>query len=255
MAARPPRTGEVRPVDARPGPPATAPHDLRRRRRPAVRERVELVHGGAARRCTPATRRVRAVPCWLIFDDRYRKRYAHLRSRAPVASPQAARERPAQAGLDARRPGRGCAASTATGLRRDRRAVQRLNAAARASTPTTAGATRPTTGRWAIPTARCTRASARSTSPRTTPSRSCPATSARAAACVTDEHARVLDQATSRSTACTPPATSPPRSWAATTSARREHRQQHGLRLPRRAPRRRDRRPDASHRPRGATDG
>ena len=23
----------------------------------------------------------RAVPCWLIFDDRYRKRYAHLRSR------------------------------------------------------------------------------------------------------------------------------------------------------------------------------
>src|SRR6185436_16651627 len=22
----------------------------------------------------------RAVPCWLIFDDRYRKRYAHLRS-------------------------------------------------------------------------------------------------------------------------------------------------------------------------------
>ena len=22
----------------------------------------------------------RAVPCWLIFDDRYRKRYAHVRS-------------------------------------------------------------------------------------------------------------------------------------------------------------------------------
>ena len=28
----------------------------------------------------------RAVPCWLIFDDRYRKRYAHLRSHARVAS-------------------------------------------------------------------------------------------------------------------------------------------------------------------------
>ncbi|MDH3706066.1 MAG: FAD-binding protein [Acidimicrobiia bacterium] len=26
-------------------------------------------------------RTARAVPCWLIFDDRYRKRYAHLRSR------------------------------------------------------------------------------------------------------------------------------------------------------------------------------
>jgi 3-oxosteroid 1-dehydrogenase len=26
-------------------------------------------------------RTTRAVPCWLIFDDRYRKRYAHLRSR------------------------------------------------------------------------------------------------------------------------------------------------------------------------------
>ena len=35
----------VRAVDARPGPPAAA-HDLRRRRRAAVRQRVELVHGG-----------------------------------------------------------------------------------------------------------------------------------------------------------------------------------------------------------------
>ena len=29
----------------------------------------------------------RAVPCWLIFDDRYRKRYAHLRSQ-PRALPE-----------------------------------------------------------------------------------------------------------------------------------------------------------------------
>ena len=28
----------------------------------------------------------RAVPCWLIFDDRYRKRYAHQRSSLPVGS-------------------------------------------------------------------------------------------------------------------------------------------------------------------------
>ena len=31
----------------------------------------------------------RAVPCWLIFDDRYRKRYAHVRSQPgplPAAS-------------------------------------------------------------------------------------------------------------------------------------------------------------------------
>ena len=36
--------GPVRPVHSRPGAPAPA-HDLRRRRRPALRERVELVHG------------------------------------------------------------------------------------------------------------------------------------------------------------------------------------------------------------------
>ena len=36
---------EVRAIDARPGPPAPA-HDLRRRRGKALRERVELVHGG-----------------------------------------------------------------------------------------------------------------------------------------------------------------------------------------------------------------
>ena len=46
----------------------------------------------------------RAVPCWLIFDDRYRKRYAHLRSQPRPLPAQAARERPAQAGVDARRP-------------------------------------------------------------------------------------------------------------------------------------------------------
>ena len=32
-----------------------------------------------------------AVPCWLIFDDRYRKRYAHLRSRPGQFPRQAAR--------------------------------------------------------------------------------------------------------------------------------------------------------------------
>ena len=36
----------------------------------------------------------RAVPCWLIFDDRYRKRYAHLRSQ-PGHFPQQAAARAA----------------------------------------------------------------------------------------------------------------------------------------------------------------
>ena len=54
----------------------------------------------------------RAVPCWLIFDDRYRKRYAHLRSQPGSVPAQAARERPAEAGVDPRRPRPACAAST-----------------------------------------------------------------------------------------------------------------------------------------------
>ncbi len=52
--------GEVRPIDTGPGPPA-APHDLRRRRRATVRERVELVHGGGQGHVRP--RPARAGPC------------------------------------------------------------------------------------------------------------------------------------------------------------------------------------------------
>ena len=65
----------------------------------------------------------RAVPCWLIFDDRYRKRYAHLRSRPGRFPPRGVRERPAEAGLDARRTWPACGID-AEGLRAT---VERFN--------------------------------------------------------------------------------------------------------------------------------
>ena len=134
----------------------------------------------------------RAVPCWLIFDDRYRKRYAHLRSQPGSLPAAAARERAAEAGVDAGRP-RPAVRHRRRRPRRDRRALQRARRAT-ASTPTTAAASPPTTGRWAIPTARCTPASARSTSPPTTPARSLPGDIGTCGGLVTDEHARVLDE-------------------------------------------------------------
>ena len=66
----------------------------------------------------------RAVPCWLIFDDRYRKRYAHQRS-SPGRFPKKLFESGhAQASLDTRRPGQ-TLRHRPHRLVRDRRAIQR----------------------------------------------------------------------------------------------------------------------------------
>ena len=141
----------VRAIDARPGPPAT-PHDLRRRDRPSVRERVELVHGSRQGDVRPR----QDQPGRPVLADLRRPLPQALR--APALAPrslpeEAARERPAEAGLDARRPGPHV-------RHRPRRARPRRSSAStrtppRASTPTTAEASRPTTGRWATRTARC----------------------------------------------------------------------------------------------------
>ena len=198
--------GPVRAVDARPGPPAP-PHHLRRRRRPALRERVELVHGGRQGDVRPRQ------------DEPGRAVLADLRRPLPEAvrapalqprsvPPQAAGERAAQAGVDARRPRPHVRHRRRRPGRHDR-AVQRARGA-RASTPTTGGASRRTTGRSATRTTRCTRASGRSTSRRTTPSRSCPATSAPAAASSPTSTRRSSTRTTARSTASTRRATTPP---------------------------------------------
>ena len=112
---------------------------------------------------------------------------------APRALPEeAARERQPEAGVDARRP-RQHVRHRPRRAGGDRRALQRARRAT-ASTPTTGGASRPTTGRSATRTARCTRASARSTRRRTTRCRCCRPTSARAAVSSPTSTRRVLDE-------------------------------------------------------------
>ena len=122
----------------------------------------------------------RAVPCWLIFDDRYRKRYAHLRSspgRFPRKLFESGRLKQAWTLDDLARM---CGIDGA-GLAET---VERFNAQRRAGHRPRLRAGRlglqPGAGRSR--TTRCTPASAPSTSRRTTPSRSCPATSAPAVA-------------------------------------------------------------------------
>ena len=68
----------LRPVDARPG-AAAAPHHVRRRAgKRFVNESNSYMEVGKEMYARDKTSK--AVPCWLIFDDRYRKRYAHQRS-------------------------------------------------------------------------------------------------------------------------------------------------------------------------------
>ena len=180
----------------------------------------------------------RAVPCWLIFDDRYRKRYAHVRSHPGYFPKEMLESGQAEEGGDAGRARRACAASTPTGSPRP--STTSTSTPATASTRTTAAASPPTTGRSATRTARCTRASARSTRRRTTPARCCPATSAPAAAssptstpgCSTSSGAadrRPLRHRQQHRHGHGPPL---PRT-------RGEHRQHDGVRLPRGAARRR----------------
>ena len=199
--------GQVRPVDARPGPPA-APHDLRRRRRAAVRERVELVHGGRQGDVRPRQDEPRRP----VLADLRRPLPQAVRAPA-LAAPVASRASCSRAAGSSRR-GRsttspGCAASTPAAW--PRRSSTSTSTPPRASTPTTAGASRRTTGRWATPTTRCTRASARSTSRRTTRARCVPGDIGTCGGLSPTSTPRSSTSTTSRSRACTRPATSPPR--------------------------------------------
>ena len=93
--------GTVRAIDARPGASAST-HDLRRRRRATVRERVELVHGGGQGDVRPR----QDEPGGPVLADLRRSVPQALRAPAiqPRAVPaQVARERDAEAGMDARR--------------------------------------------------------------------------------------------------------------------------------------------------------
>ena len=103
-----------------------------------------------------------AVPCWLIFDDRYRKRYAHLRSQ-PGRFPRKLLKSGMLKQAWTLKIWPPCAASIPSGWPKPSSASTSTPNAA--STPTTAGANPPTTGRWVTPTTRCTPASAPSTKP------------------------------------------------------------------------------------------
>ena len=98
----------------------------------------------------------RAVPCWLIFDDRYRKRYAHQRSRPGRFPKKLLESGMIKQAWTLDDLARMCDIDPA-GLSET---VERFNENARAaSTPTTGGASPPTTGRWATRIGRCTPAS------------------------------------------------------------------------------------------------
>ena len=122
----------------------------------------------------------RAVPCWLIFDDRYRKRYAHLRSspgRFPRKLLESGRLKQAWTLDDLAR----MCGIDAAGLAET---VERFNAQRRAGRRPRLRAGRlrlqPGAGRSQPQGASLPRPDRRAA--RTTPSRSCPATSAPAAA-------------------------------------------------------------------------
>ncbi len=156
---------------------------------------------------------------------------------APRALPEeAARERQPEAGVDARRPRHTCAASIADGLAAT---VERFNehAAQRRRPRLRAGRVRLQPGARRPATAGCTRASARSTRRRTTPCRCCRPTSAPAAASSPTSTARVLDEygRTDRR-AVRDRQQHGDGDGPALPRPRREHRQQHGVRLPRRPP-------------------
>ena len=159
--------------------------------RAAVRERVELVHGGGQ----GDVRAGQDEPGRPLLADLRRPLPQALRPRAvaPRVLPEAdVRERAAEEGADAGRARR-AVRHRRRRARRDRRALQRARRQ-RASTPTTAAASPPTTGRWAIPTARCTPAWAPSTRRPTTPCEVLPGDIGTCGGLVTDEHARVLDE-------------------------------------------------------------
>ncbi len=123
---------------ARPGPPAAA-HDLRRRRRAALRQRVELLHGGRQGACTPAADVADAVPCWLVFDDRVPQALRPSSRSPPGDSAEGVDESgQPEAGRHARGPGRVCGIDAGRPAPRPSNASTSTPAGAR--TPTSAGA-------------------------------------------------------------------------------------------------------------------
>ena len=157
----------------------------------------------------------RAVPCWLVFDDRYRKRYAHLRSRPGHFPPKLLRSGMLKQAWTLHDLARMCDIDP-DGLSQT---VERFNEARRvASTPISGAVSPPTTGHSVTPTTGCIRAWDRSTNPRTTQCRCSPVTSAPVAAWSPTNTLGWWTTAIVRSTASTPPGTAPPPSWAATTS-------------------------------------
>ena len=164
--------GAFRAVDARPA-PATTPHDLRRHAgRRFVNESNSYMEVGKEMYARDKTSR--AVPCWLIFDDRYRKRYAHLRSR-PGRFPESLFESGMlkQAWTSGPRP---YVRHRSRRSYRDRGAVQCRRV--QGIDPDYGRGESAYNRALGDPNRRCTPAWARSTSLRTTPCRSCPVTSA-----------------------------------------------------------------------------
>ena len=157
----------------------------------------------------------RAVPCWLIFDDRYRKRYAHQRS-SPVDSPRSCFE-----SGHSSRPGHSttwprCAASI-------RPACPRRSNASTSTPPTGVD---PDYGRGESAYNRALG----DPNPRVHPClgpideapyyavQVVPGDIGTCGGLVTNEHARVIGEDDRPSRVSTPRATAPPPSWAVTTS-------------------------------------
>ena len=199
----------VRPVDARPGPPA-APHDLRRRGGQPVRQRVELLHGGRQ----GDVRARQDQPGRAVLADLRRPLPQALR--APALAARAASRGSCSRAAGSSRRGRSTTWRSMCGIDADglaetvehfnEHAAQRRRPRLR---PRRVGlqplARRPEPRR-------CTRASARSTSRRTTP---CEVLPGDIGTCGGLRHRRARPGARSgrpsRSTASTPPATAPPR--------------------------------------------
>ena len=180
----------------------------------------------------------RAVPCWLIFDDRYRKRYAHVRSRPGWFPKEMLESGRLKQALRRWTSSPSCAASTPPASPRP--------SSASTTTPTgawirsTAAASRRTTGRSATRTARCTPCLGPIDEPPYYAVEVVPGDIGTCGGLVTDEHAQVLDERRPADRGSVRHRQHHGHGHGpALPRPRREHRQQHGLRLRGGTPRRR----------------